>query len=135
MKIFYVDYGTIEEITVDHLRYLANEFTKSPAFAYRGCLDMVRSNVGLWTLRTMRLFEQTMKTYLYEMITGTITGINKMVGETFFIIKFLNNKLNLFSQERTIYLTLVDTKELPDIDIGEHLIASNCAYKCKKSVS
>lgn len=75
-KIFFLDYGTVAEVTHESLRFLAKEFAKLPAFARRGVLDMVKPTFGSWTIEALIFFEYVMKFHQYELICATITNIN-----------------------------------------------------------
>lgn len=85
-----MDYGTVSEIPIKNLRYLHNDFKTYAAFAYRGCLDKIQPNKGLWSLESLQFFDYVMKEYQYtSTITAKITAINEKVF--IFRIEFVLN--------------------------------------------
>lgn len=63
----------------EDLRFLAKEFSKLPAFARRGVLDMVKPTFGTWTIEALHFFEKITKFYQYNLICATITNIKEEV--------------------------------------------------------
>lgn len=56
VKIFFVDYGTVEQVSIDDVRYLLDSFCKAPKLCYRGTLDFVKPLNHRWDVDTTSFF-------------------------------------------------------------------------------
>lgn len=79
-KVFYVDYGTVSEAYKKDTRFLDIRFAAEPAFALRGCMDRVRPNDGIWTLKAMDDFLERLKDYFTVPILAKVTLLNLPVS-------------------------------------------------------
>lgn len=48
-KVFFVDYGTVENVQIKNLKYLLEKYSQIPAQAYRGSLAYIRPLKHRWT--------------------------------------------------------------------------------------
>lgn len=55
VKIFFVDYGTVDQIPITDVRYLLNSFCSAP-MCYRGKLDFVKPINYRWDVETTEFF-------------------------------------------------------------------------------
>lgn len=84
-QVFYVDYGTVGEVFKKDVRFLHKNFSNRPALAFRGCLDRVRPNDGLWTFEAMDAFNVRLEQFANVPILAKITAVNAPVSNTMLI--------------------------------------------------
>ncbi|XP_031629248.1 uncharacterized protein LOC116344710 [Contarinia nasturtii] len=111
LVVFYVDYGTLDEVEKKNVRFLNKRFSKSPIYAHRGCLDRCKPNDGIWTFEAMNVFEQRMNVFKDTVVLVKLTNVNV--------------------QEKTLYFDMFDTRGKIDV-ISVFMIDNNLAYPTNK---
>lgn len=61
VKIFFVDYGTVDEIPITDVRYLWDSFCRTPKLCHRGTLDFVKPIRYSWNNETTFFFINLVK--------------------------------------------------------------------------
>lgn len=56
VKIFFVDYGTVDQVSIDDIRYLLNSFCNTPKLCYRGTLDFIKPLDYRWDIEATYFF-------------------------------------------------------------------------------
>lgn len=56
VKIFFVDYGTVDDVSVRDVRYILNIFCSAPKMCYRGTLDFIKPKSNRWDVETTTFF-------------------------------------------------------------------------------
>lgn len=75
-QVFYIDYGTVEDIFVEHVRLMRKEFAELMPQAFRGCLDHIRPAAGLWTREATVHFKKNVQDLkIYAKVTGVNTEV------------------------------------------------------------
>lgn len=78
--MFYVDYGTVDEVLNKNVRFLLKEFSRLPALVTRGCLDRIRPKEGVWTLQAMEFFmNKVMDCSESQTMFARVTAFNQQV--------------------------------------------------------
>lgn len=99
LQVFYIDYGTVDDVFNNEIKFLHEDFIYLPPQAIRGCLDHVKPIGGSWSRDASQAFHHIVADYsLY----GKITGIN--------------------TDENIFYMMLIDTSQEYDINIADMLI-------------
>ncbi|XP_055376542.1 uncharacterized protein LOC129608828 [Condylostylus longicornis] len=107
VKVYFVDYGTIDNIHISSLKYIHKDFVNIPSQAYRGCFAFLNPADMFW----QRDCTYTLLSYVYE--------------------KKLWAKLEYFDQDDKIYhITVIDTSTRKDININKFLIVKGYASLC-----
>lgn len=76
-----MDYGTVDEVLKDRVRFLSKEFAHLPPLSVRGCLDHVRPKDGVWTLNALEAFMlKVVKADATPTLAAHITAVNQEVG-------------------------------------------------------
>lgn len=69
--MFYLDYGTVEEVFADEIRLMRKDFAEMLPQAFRGCLDNIRPAAGLWTREASQNFKSAVQNIkIYAKVTG-----------------------------------------------------------------
>jgi hypothetical protein len=75
--VFYVDYGTVDEISYDQIRVLKKDFIHLETQALRGCLDTIAASAGVWKRpSSLQLIELVRDRTLYAKITHINYEVN-----------------------------------------------------------
>ena len=56
VRVLYVDFGTVEDVSVNHIRFLPEDFLALPATANRGILSHIQPNHGTWSEEATKFF-------------------------------------------------------------------------------
>lgn len=72
VAIFFVDYGTVDQVYIDEIRYLLVSFCYTPKLCHRGTLDFVKPINCRWNVETT--------TFLLGLVTDRklIAGISEI---------------------------------------------------------
>lgn len=89
--MFYVDYGTVDEVKKENIRFLCKRFSRDPIYAHRGCLDRCKPNHGIWTLESMNAFANHVIAFSSIPIMARVTNVNEMVDNNIFRIFKIQN--------------------------------------------
>lgn len=81
-----MDYGTVDEVTGDQVKFLDKKFLAEPPQAIRGCLDNVIPRSGLWAREAAHFFISSVGDLeLYARVTGVDLNVRRIYSEmTFF---------------------------------------------------
>lgn len=77
-----MDFGTVGEVFKKDVRFLGKQFAKHSAFAMRGCLDNIRPNDGIWTLKSMNAFNDHVGKFGECGVLAKVTNVNSPVSGT-----------------------------------------------------
>lgn len=78
VSIFFVDYGTVDEVNIGDIRYLLSSFCSLPKLCHRGTLDFIkpRQPVDRWTVDATSFLIELVQD---RVLTAGITEIDRQV--------------------------------------------------------
>lgn len=77
LQVFFVDYGTVDEVDTQNIRFLKKDFVTLPAQAYRGVIDGIKPIQGIW-MRDDTIYLQ--QQVLDRPLCGSVTHVNAQVS-------------------------------------------------------
>lgn len=66
VRVFYVDFGTVEDVNLDRIRFLCEEFLQPPCFAQRGVLSHIQPENGAWSKESANFFKKNIVNKKFE---------------------------------------------------------------------
>lgn len=98
-KVLFVDYGTVSEVEIQHIKYLQNRFAQTPVQAIRGSLSHIKPVAPVWQKKAIEEFLSLVaEIFLY----GQIVEIDE--------------------KEKTVYMVLCDTNNGQTLQINKVLV-------------
>lgn len=68
VKVFFVDYGTIDQVSVNDVRYLIDSFAAIPKLCLRGTLDFIKPRNSRWVAEDTNFFKSLIEDA--KLVTG-----------------------------------------------------------------
>lgn len=76
VQVFYLDYGTVDEVFVDEIRLMRKDYAELLPQAFRGCLENIRPSGGLWTRQATQTFKSAVENInVYANVTAIDTEV------------------------------------------------------------
>ena len=83
-RILYVDFGTVEDVTLNHIRFLTEDFLALPSTAHRGVLSHVQPIDGVWSKEAKIFLEENV---YFKRIEAKIFKRNALDSSYFMAIR------------------------------------------------
>lgn len=125
LKLFFVDCGTIADVSVEDIRHLDTEYCQIPRLSHRGALESIEPLENYKMERKMiNMFCKMVDDSSPMAIVGDIVEVS-VSYKAKFCFSFFNRKFLSFLQNGIISMTLVDTSDADeDVIINKILLES-----------